>query len=397
MRVSRRSLAAIAAFSVIAVSIGAFVLLSHERHPATGVSTRTDGVGGPIAFVAAETQPPASTLESPAPPPPTDIYTVAADGSGLRRLTTDGAPKGSLAWSPDGTTLAYTVYPLGASREQLWAIDASGTHRRLLCTGCTATFKLPYPNSVGDSYIGPAPYSDRLAWSPSGGVLAAPAYQQGGITLIDPTSKRIRKVASARVAGISWSPDGTSLAVAESRKGLAILDVATSRLRLVNGMTTLYGPVAWSPDGGEIAVANTYVGPSAIRQGLVGVNPDTGRTTTLLPDDSTFGVYALGWSPDSSEVVVLHHPIHPPTEALLAVSRDGSEIRMIALCENGSDKDGLCPAIGVARSPDGDRLLFANYAASSPPALVVLPPTGVPIRISGLLVPGCCFAWSRVG
>jgi len=187
------------------------------------------------------------------------------------------------------------------------------------------------------------------------------------------------------------------LAVAESRKGLAILDVATSRLRLVNGVTTLYGPVAWSPDGGEIAVANTYVGPSAIRQGLVGVNPDTGRTTTLLPDDSTFGVYALGWSPDSSEVVVLHHPIHPPTEALLAVSRDGSEIRMIALCENGSDKDGLCPAIGVARSPDGDRLLFANYAASSPPALVVLPPTGVPIRISGLLVPGCCFAWSRVG
>jgi hypothetical protein len=114
-----------------------------------------------------------------------------------------------------------------------------------------------------------------------------------------------------------------------------------------------------------------------------------------MDDRSTFGVYDIEWSPGGSRLAVTYHPIEPPTAALMTMASDGSDVRMEALCENGVDKDGLCPPNGdaVVWSPDGHDLLFGNVGDSERRAFVVLAADGAAVPVSGSLVPGCCIAW----
>ena len=311
---ARRLLPVVAVFAVLGVVIGRSVVLGHgpTSAPAAGRGAHAHTHrrrGGADRVRRDRPHPPVTADVVPTPPVPTDIYTVRADGSGLRRLTTDGAPKDLLAWSPDGSTLAYTVDPLG----QVWAIAASGADRRLLCARCVA-------NSGGD----------QLAWSPNGDRLAARA--PAGIVLIDPITRRDAPVRISRgVVGLSWSPDGRSLALTLSGEGLAILDVATGKHRVVDG-ARVAGPVAWSPDGRTIVFTTISYGPYRLHSGVVAYDAGTRRSRVLLSPRSTLGVYGLSWSPDSRAVAVLYLPIHPQRQGLLTVSRNGSEIRAIAVC-----------------------------------------------------------------
>ena len=59
-----------------------------------------------------------ATIEWRTPPggsrPEADIHVMRADGTGRREVTNDGAWKGQIAWSPDGTHLAYMASAFGA-------------------------------------------------------------------------------------------------------------------------------------------------------------------------------------------------------------------------------------------------------------------------------------------
>ncbi len=85
----------------------------------------------------------------------TDIYTVGADGSGLRQITQRSQTETGLAsinpsWSPDGQTLVFNSIPGSGVPAQLFLINADGTTRRTLgsLTGTDA------------------------AWSPTGNLIA---------------------------------------------------------------------------------------------------------------------------------------------------------------------------------------------------------------------------------
>lgn len=74
-------------------------------------------------------------------PPTTDaaseIFTIGADGSGLRQLTQRSQTEAGLAsinpaWSPDGQTLIFNTIPGSGIAAQLFLIGADGTNRRTL-------------------------------------------------------------------------------------------------------------------------------------------------------------------------------------------------------------------------------------------------------------------------
>lgn len=355
---------------------------------------RTDGSGGPIAFVASQPKPPPTEIVSDVvtPPDPTDIYWVAPDGSGLRRITTDGDPKGPLAWSPDGQTLAYTASPLSTRKAQLWLIDASGENKRMVCAGCGGAFDVPGPDG---EYGAPLYWVPRMiAWSPDGRWIASTA-SGGGFALIEPASGKVDPVPGPEIGGLSWSPDSSSVAFTEGQKGLDVYDLSSGKIRqLTPSVRGVVGPVAWSPDGSAIVYADSDTGEGAIRQGVFAVDPSGQDPRTLMPDRSTFGVYDLEWSPDGSRLAVMYHPIDPPTAGLLTMASDGSDVRQVAICENGEDPDGLCPTNGapVVWSPDGAQLLFDNYPGSGH-AFTAAATDGSSTAVSEGLVPGCCIAW----
>ena len=63
--------------------------------------------------------------------PAGSIYTVAPDGSGLRRIVKNGI---DAAWSPDGKRLAYGL-PSYFPHSQIYTADASGHHRARVTRG----------------------------------------------------------------------------------------------------------------------------------------------------------------------------------------------------------------------------------------------------------------------
>ena len=80
----------------------------------------------------------------------TDIYTVGADGSGLRQITQRGQTNTGLAsinpaWSPDGNTLAFNSLPGSGVPAQLYLVNADGSNRRALGT-LTGTDAVWSPN-----------------------------------------------------------------------------------------------------------------------------------------------------------------------------------------------------------------------------------------------------------
>jgi Tol biopolymer transport system component len=68
------------------------------------------------------------------PPDLRDIYTVAADGSGLTRISHAGTEVwlGSPAWSPDGKRIAFTRWDAVTGSLDIYVMNADGTGRTQL-------------------------------------------------------------------------------------------------------------------------------------------------------------------------------------------------------------------------------------------------------------------------
>lgn len=168
------------------------------------------------------------------------IAVANADGSSLRIVTSprktsedDHAP----TWSPDGSAIAFSRYT-GSARNGVWIVVVATRAERQLTRR----------------------YARALAWSPTGDVIAADygVYLRGEIALVEPdgTVRRRLDVPDFKGfnAGVSWSPDGTRLAVG----GGAIVDRSGAIVGRYAGPSTdeaVSASPSWSPDGSSVAFA----------------------------------------------------------------------------------------------------------------------------------------------
>ena len=130
------------------------------------------------------------------------LYTVGADGSGLRRLATTSGDYfdvifGSPAWSPDGETIAFlrTEGGLGMTGLRLYTIRPDGS-------GLEELALLHENVRAGHS----AKHS--LSWSPDGASLLL---GMGYAIVVNADGSGFREVAWG--SGASWSPDGSRIAI----------------------------------------------------------------------------------------------------------------------------------------------------------------------------------------
>ncbi len=186
----------------------------------------------------------------------------------LNHLLQSGSPVYSVAFSPDGHTLAVGDY---AGRIRLWNVT---TGRR--------TSSLADGSAV-----------DKVVFSPDGHTLAS-GDANGQIALWDVTTGRKTDSMNdtSRVDSVAFSPDGHTLADGDDIGDIGVWDVATGRqtsILAVGGTDSPINGVAFSPDGRTLAAGDG--------NGQIGLwDTAAGRKTASLAEGGP--VYSVAFSPD---------------------------------------------------------------------------------------------------
>lgn len=242
-----------------------------------------------------------------------------ATGTGRKLIDcppqTDGAScnvKYHLAWSPDGTQLAFTVT------------------RFVSGEGNTST----------------------------------PADEDLGVFIFDPLTRTTRKIApclparcgdGASAYALDWAPDGSSIAVAEGKRITLLSADGGHRTTLIE-TTGMVNGLSWAPEGSRIVYS--------MNGDLFVVGSDGEGPELILEGRGGVGASDPVWSPDGTRIAYVTLTDYPEpvqgfggwsTGAIWTVSPDGSQPTRLfeqgPCCWNG-------PHGGPAWSPDGTKLVF---------------------------------------
>ena len=169
-----------------------------------------------------------------------DLYIVAADGSDLRRLTSDAARYENPDWAPEGDWIAFEKAK--GDDWGLYLVRTDGSELQRI---------------EGKNLYHPS-------WSPDGERLAIvtgdePAWF-GAVLRLDGAELRRFTPDGLNVGSVRWSPGGTKIAfdaVTGTNLDLFITDEAGSNLQRWTESPAIDARPEWSPDGTELVFHST--------------------------------------------------------------------------------------------------------------------------------------------
>jgi len=239
---------------------------------------------------------------------PSSLYFLNADNSGLMqvyRLNQDGKTVTQITFEP-AEVASYDVSPADGSvayvsNNQLLAVAADGSNRKLLLDGGPVDLNNPYLTQINSP-----------VWSLDGETIA---YGHQGLNLYTVATGQSDLVIENKWRDIGndfllpeelywpdrYSPDGSKLLITLAYyegASAAIYDPADDtlvRLKDAEGALICCGEPNWSPDSTSLFTANPSMGMYA--PGLWKVDAATGQVTTLVAGDEGNGTFNFADEP----------------------------------------------------------------------------------------------------
>jgi len=322
-----------------------------------------------------------------------DIYLMNADGSGLRRLTSDPAADGHPSFSPDGKSILFA-----SSRKegmQAWLLPLEGGEPTQLTTyamevgdpqwvGSRIAFTtMVFPECGADNDCnkkiqtgldeGPiqAHVADRLLyrhWNfwKDGKRTHTMLFDRESASYVDLTPGDYDSPAwSTGGGGIAFAPDGEELCVASKRDrdeasstntDLWLIPLKGGAPRNITAANKAFdGDPAYSPDGKSIAFRMQTVPSFESDRYRLALYERTTGTITVLTESFDAWVNAFAWSPDAKSIYFT-----ADVKGTVPLFRLDVKTKAIAQITTGKTIDAF------DRSPDGRTIVFVRRSVSEP-------------------------------
>jgi len=237
-----------------------------------------------------------------------EIYTVGADGTALRRLTSTKRLESAPDWSPDGRQIAVAAATAAGAPSMVYLIDVATGVARLLGPGW-------------------AP-----AWTPDGSAIAVVRVvdTRWEISLVDPVDGASARVTfrDDQVNDLSWSPDGTRLGFAAQDGLFTIARTGGDATKVLGGP---YWSVDWAPGGNSLlgGTESAYDQEGNTHLTILAVRPDGTGAQWISRTDSIANDSDPAWSPDGMQIVFVSDRLLGWPALFLANADDGSKQRLL--------------------------------------------------------------------
>ncbi len=315
-RTEAASLVVVVLLATVAGSYGLWKILGVGRatrpHPATSAGNT---MNEKIAFVRFNLADNTRSLAT--------LYTVNPDGGGLAKLSGNDEAIVDLAWSPDGTRLAFAATQgstaVSKANPQIYVMNGDGSDLTQLTHDPSAQNTAP-------------------AWSPDGTRIVfsklSETVDSSGLYVMSADGNGLFRLTDGAIdSSPSWFPDGSRILFVRSPEGVSELHVINADttgdhvLTEPSGTRGYLASVTLSPDGEHVVF--TRFDPTFDQKNfeVFVANADgTGEirlTRTPAPETDP------SWSPDGSRIVFAREG------AIYTMAADGSDVRRVT--DSGSD------------------------------------------------------------
>ena len=232
-----------------------------------------------------------------------DVFTMRADGTGVRKLTDTVGWSGNPSWSPDGRTIVFSS--TRDSDPQIQGIYVMASNGRGPITALTH----PAASSIGQELPRYAPDGKRIVFTDYRLVPAAdpddPPEEQSALFTIRPDGRDLRQLTSWDLHGgdPDWSPDGkrivftARLAEHQHVQTVMVIDANGQHLRELSQGDGVFNDetpdfifsesfnAGWSPDGSWIVFSRArFTELEGFNLWLMKMRPDGSGAVDLSPD-----------------------------------------------------------------------------------------------------------------